>query len=132
MKELVILRGLPGSGKSTFAHLLTTGRNSVIIENDQHMYEDGVYIWKPSKMKGAIKETNEKLYRALKEGVELIVIANVNVRLADFNRYMEMGKEHGYKITSLVCENRANTKSKHGVDEETLCSMEENFQLKLR
>ena len=132
MKELVILRGLPGSGKSTFARLLTTGRKSVIIENDQHMYEDGVYIWKPSKMKGAIKETNEKLYRTLKEGVELIVIANVNVRLADFNRYMEMGKENGYKITSLVCENRANTTSIHGVDEETLCSMEENFQLKLR
>lgn len=132
MKELVILRGLPGSGKSTFAHLLTTGRNAVIIENDQYMYEDGVYIWKTSKMKGAIKDTNEKLYRALKTGVELIVISNVNVRLSDFNRYIEMGKNDGYKITSLIVENRADTKSKHGVCKETLNSMEENFQVKLK
>lgn len=132
MKELIILRGLPGSGKSTFARLLTLGRNAVIIENDQFMYENGLYIWKPSKLKSAVKHTNETLYKAIKSEVEFIVISNVNTRPSDFETYAEMGRKNGYKVSTVIVENRGNTKSRHNVDESTLNNMENNFDIKLR
>lgn len=131
MKELVILRGLPGSGKSTFARLLTLGRNGAIIENDQFMYENGLYIWKPSKLKSAVKHTNETLYKALKEELEIIVISNVNARPSDFEHYAEMGRKSGYKVSTIIVENRCNTKSRHNVEETTLKNMENNFDVKL-
>ena len=132
MKELVILRGLPGSGKSTFAKLLTTGRDAVIIENDQYMYEDGIYVWSTSKIKAAVKDTNERLYKALVKKVELIVISNVNARANDFSTYIEIGNLHGYKVSSIIVENRAETKSIHNVEDETMQRMSENFQIKLK
>lgn len=132
MKELVILRGLPGSGKSTLAHLLTTGRASTkIIENDQYMYENGVYVWKASKLKGAVRYTTETLVKALREEIELIVISNVNARPSDFSEYMKMGKEKGYKVTVVVVENRNDTVSRHGVSKEKINNMKENFDISL-
>lgn len=132
MKELIILRGLPGSGKSTFAKLLANHKNSIVIENDEYMYEDGIYDWKPSKVKLAAKNTNEKLHKALNQNVELIVISNVNARNSDFYGYIELGKNKGYKVTTLIVENYFDGKSIHGVNDETLDRMESNFQIKLR
>lgn len=132
MKELIILRGLPGSGKSTFAYLLTKDRNSVIIENDQFMYEDGIYVWKQSKLKQAVKHTSEKLNKALNDEVEYIVISNVNARESDFNHYTKIAKEKGYKVSVVIMENRAETKSRHGVPEDKLKLMEDNFEIKLK
>lgn len=132
MKELFIVRGLPGSGKSTLAKFLIADKNGIIIENDQFMIEDGLYVWKESKMKHAIRHVNETLHKALSNNIEVIVISNVSAREGDFNNYIQLAKNKGYNTTSIIVENRNNTKSTHHVDDQTMMKMESNFQVKLR
>jgi adenylate kinase family enzyme len=49
MRELILLRGLPGSGKSTFAKTL----GGIHIEADQYFMENGEYKFDASKLKYA-------------------------------------------------------------------------------
>jgi len=49
VKQLILLRGLPGSGKSTFANLL----GGIHVEADQYFIQDGEYKFDASKLKQA-------------------------------------------------------------------------------
>ena len=49
MKQLILLRGLPGSGKSTFAKSL----GGIHIEADQYFMQDGEYKFDASQLKHA-------------------------------------------------------------------------------
>jgi hypothetical protein len=46
--------------------------------------------------------------------------------------YYEMAEEYGYRVYSLIVENRHSGVNEHGVPDETLEKMENRFQLKLR
>lgn len=52
-KHLILVRGLPGSGKSTFAHAIWN--NYAICEADQYFInkETGEYVFDGSKIKDA-------------------------------------------------------------------------------
>lgn len=132
MKKLFIVRGLPGSGKSTLAEFLVAGKDGIIIENDQYMYENGVYVWAQHKMKGAVKYVKDSLIKAVSENKEVIVISNVFCRSSVFNSYIEYAKQYGYDATVMIVENRNDTKSIHNVSDETIDSMSSNFEIKLK
>jgi hypothetical protein len=42
-----------------------------------------------------------------------------------------LAKEHGYKVHTLVMENRHGSTSLHGVNEATMQAMEDRFDIKL-
>lgn len=132
MKEVIIIRGVAGSGKSTFAKLLAKPYNAKIVENDKYAYnDDGVYDWKEEDLYKYIKQAKNDFVKHIENEEPMIIVSNVNVKWKAFKFYFNLAKENGYKVTTLVMENRNETESIHDVNEEVRQGMRENFQIKL-
>ena len=72
MKTLILVRGLPGSGKSTFAKLLE-GKH---IETDMFFITNGEYKFDVSKLKEAHSWCQSMVGSWMSDSEELIVISN--------------------------------------------------------
>ena len=127
-KEAYIIKGLPGSGKSTLAEALK-GENGVICEADKYYYdEEGNYNFDPAKM----GENHEKCFNAFKDacesGIQRVIQSNTNTAIWQYDKYMDVAKEHGYIVSVVLVENHHGNKSIHDVPDETLVKMEANLK----
>lgn len=130
-KSLVILRGVPGSGKSTFANLIAGGDESIICCADDFFMHDGKYEWAREKLGQAHKECFEKCQGLLERSVPLVVVANTNVKESDFNQYIELGEKYGYTIFSVIVENRHGNNNVHNVSQDVVNAMKRKFTVSL-
>jgi predicted kinase len=127
-KNLIIVRGLPGSGKSTFAKLL--GR-AICTADDYHTDRKGNYLWKPENIGKAHDWCKRKCERFMKRSIETVIIANTSTTEEEIRPYVEMARNYGYRTFSVIAENRANTKNIHNVPDETIQKMKARFSVKL-
>ena len=126
-KILYIVRGVPGSGKTTFANSL--GR-AVCTADDFYM-KKGEYIWFADKIATAHSWCRRKCRRFMKVGVSPVIVANTNTTEKEFEPYVELAKTYGYRVFCIIVENRHGNASVHGVPEETLVKMRQRFQISL-
>ena len=126
-KALILVRGIPGSGKSTFAALLS---KAICCADDYHMHK-GKYVWKAEKISKAHEWCQRKCRRFMKKGIERIVIANTNTTVRELQPYMDLAKQFNYKFFSIIIETRHDNKSIHNVPEVTLDKMKERFNISL-
>lgn len=109
-KTMTILRGLPGSGKSTYCrnrwfHLTpadwaTAGWDTVSVSAD-HFFEDpatGDYNYDPTKIGLAHATALCHLIDAVTRGVETIVVDNTHVQAWEWAVAMKLGETHGYTV----------------------------------
>lgn len=120
MKEVVILRAVSGSGKSTFAELLCAGRkDAVICCADDYFMVDGEYKFDVTKLKSAHTECYRKfLLAAQNENINLIVVANTNTAPSEFKIYEETAKLLDIRVFHVVIENRHGSNDVHNVPSE--------------
>lgn len=130
-KALILLRGIPGSGKSTVAELLGGG-NSTVVSADMFFEKDGQYNFDMTKLGQAHAWCKGVVEDSMKQGVAKIFVANTFTMDKEINPYINLAKEHDYSVVSLVVENRHGCMNIHGVPEESLKRMEDRFVLKLR
>lgn len=130
MRDLIIVRGLPGSGKSTLAEKF--GTKAVCTADDYHTDRNGNYNWVPEKVGLAHEWCQRKCRRFMEKSLPTIVIANTSTTERELKPYIDLARNYGYRIFSVVAENRHGGKNVHGVPEETLEKMENRFNIKLR
>lgn len=128
MKELFLLRGLPGAGKSTLAKSLG-GKH---IEADMFFMKDGEYKFDITQLRDAHGWCQSVVGSWMADNEERIVVSNTFTQEWEMEDYYEWAKDFGYKVYSLIVENRHGGVNEHGVPEEKLKQMEERFQFKLR
>ena len=126
-KNLIIVRGLAGSGKSTFANLL---EGYICTADDYHM-KDGKYEWKLENNARAHFECQHKCENLMKLSVYKIVIANTLSTEREMKPYYDMAQKYGYKVFSVIVENRHNGVNVHNVPSEAIQKMKERFSIKL-
>ena len=132
-KTLVICRGIPGSGKSTFAKTL----GGIHIEADQYFVDgDGNYNFDGSKIKLAHEYCKGQTRAFMSTdgtqvNVDKIVVSNTFTQEWEFQPYFELAKEFGYKVFSIVVENRHNGTNVHDVPEDKIEQMKNRFNIKL-
>jgi predicted kinase len=132
-KILVICRGIPGSGKSTFAKTL----GGIHIEADQYFVDaDGNYNFDGSKIKLAHEYCKGQTEAWMKTdgtqvNVDRIVVSNTFTQEWEMTPYFELAKEFGYKIFSIIIENRHGNKNEHNVPEDKIEQMKNRFNIKL-
>lgn len=128
-KILIIVRGLPGSGKTTFARMLVEP-GCICSADDYHMKE-GKYDWKLENAGLAHKKCQEKCERLMKMNFSKIAIANTSTTEDELKPYYNLAKTYKYKVFSIIIENRHNGKNEHNVPEETINKMHQRFSTKL-
>lgn len=117
-----IVRGCSGSGKTSFAKTLHEALfNSYWCETDKLLYDaDGTYHWTRDRVCWAHHETARMLEAAFEFGYQNIILSDTSAKAKFFKGYLELAQKHGYRIVSLVVENRHGNESLHGVDPYTL------------
>jgi len=126
-KVLYIVRGIPGSGKSTFAKTLGGSHH----EADKFFMVDGKYQFDGTKLKDAHIWCQNKVKTDMMVGREKIVVSNTFTQEWEMEPYLELAKTHEYKIFSIIVENRHGGTNEHGVPDEVLTKMCGRFEIKL-
>lgn len=127
MKELFLLRGLPGCGKSTLAKSLA----GCHVEADMYFMKDGEYKFDASKLPEAHKFCQDKTASYMYANWSRVVVSNTFTQEWEMKAYYELAKKYGYTVFSLIVENRHDGVNEHGVPEEALQRMENRFETKL-
>ena len=127
-KVLYIVRGVPGSGKTTLAKQLTAN----VFEADHYFYDnDGNYNFIPSEIKEAHKECQQFVGYAMESGIQKIAVSNTFTQEWEMEPYFELAKKHEFKVFTIIVENRHGGKNQHGVPEDKIEQMKNRFQITL-
>jgi predicted kinase len=123
---LTLVRGLPGSGKSTFAQLLG-GLGTYSQEAD--FYFEGK-DFNPAELPAAHWQCRDKTRDKLLCGWN-VVVSNTSTTEEEIQTYQQMAKDCNANFVSLIVENRHNGASIHNVPETTIAKMRKRFSIKL-
>ena len=126
-KILYIVRGVPGSGKSTFAKSL----GCPVFEADMFFMKDGVYKFEADKLKMAHNWCAIQTQKAMVDDVPKIAVSNTFTQEWEMETYNKLSEENGYMVFSVIVENRHGGVNEHGVPEDKLQAMKDRFQVKL-
>jgi predicted kinase len=127
-KMIYLVRGIPGSGKTTLAKQLTSN----VFEADHYFYDnDGNYNFIASEIKEAHKECQQYVGYAMESGIPKIAVSNTFTQEWELQPYYELAIKYGYYVTSIIVENRHGGANKHGVPEDKIQLMKDRFEIKI-
>ena len=95
--KVVIMRGIPGSGKSTY--VLENYPKAIVCSADHyHITGDGLYNWTPERSEVAHELSRHKCRLSMRAKEPLIVIDCTNTQLCEFQRYLYYAEWYGYEV----------------------------------
>lgn len=130
--KLYLIRGVPGSGKSTFANdLKSAGIVSAVIEADDYFTDNcGNYNFDASRLFLAHKQCQEITKSMLAYGKN-VAVSNTSTTEKEVETYQKIADEYGATFVSIIVENRHSGKNEHNVPEEKIQQMRQRFSIKL-
>jgi predicted kinase len=133
-KRLILMRGLPGSGKSTKAKELA-GEDGQIFSTDDFfcMNTDNEYRFDGSKLGQAHSWNQRRSLEAMRAGIPIVVIDNTNTTIREMRSYTEhisLAAQLGYTVSIAEPETswkfdieQLVAKNSHGVPEAAIQRM---------
>lgn len=139
MKNLYLVRGLPGSGKSTLALTLANGSDFLVCEADKYFVnkETGEYSFDASKIKDAHEWCRATVEMYMHDSTmnnqfyTTVVVSNTFTQEWEMAAYYELAKKYGYRVTSIIVENRHGGKNIHDCPDDKIEIMRKRFQIQL-
>ena len=146
-KELIIARGLPGSGKSTAIdlHAATavesgfldwTGGSPAAWHASADDYWGYPYTFVPEKLSEAHLYCKLQALVGMKHQAHFVYIDNTNIKCKDYKVYVDMAKEHGYTVKYLESStpwawdvDECTKRTIHKVPKEVIQRMKDNFEV---
>lgn len=117
MAKLIVVRGLPGSGKSTYAKSLGFAH----FEADMHFMQNGEYVFDPSKLGAAHAWCQAAVRESLAAGIDTVV-SNTFVKKWEAQPYLDMDAD--IEVVTIT----TSFGTIHGVPEEAIARMKANWE----
>ncbi|KAI2668571.1 NEDD4-binding protein 2 [Labeo rohita] len=96
---LVLLRGAPGSGKTTLANaMLAQNPGGVVLSTDDYFTQNGQYYFEPNLLGEAHEWNHQRAKEAFEKGQTPIIIDNTNMQCWEMKPYVAMAQKHRYKV----------------------------------
>ncbi len=123
--QLVLIRGVPGSGKTTMAGLEFPDYQ-LVEADDYFIDEKGLYRYNSNLLKQAHRYCQNKTFRSLSNGVR-VVVANTFVKLWEIQPYISFAdKNH---IQYEIIEAKGRFKNIHGVPQSVISRMIRDWEV---
>ena len=123
MKQLIIMRGIPGSGKSTY--LKKEYPKAFICSADHYFIDiDGKYKARLNKIPLSHKACQEAFNSAILKKIPCIAIDNTNIKIQHFEKYIEIAKIYNYKVKIIRIQINAKTAFERNIHDVPLYAVE--------
>jgi len=130
-QTLIIIRGIPGSGKSTYAETLKKdlweeGYDVERFEADDFWIDDnGDYIFRPELLGLAHRECWRRTFEAFDHGLDYAIVSNTFTTAKEMEPYLKEAETRGLNVVVYRMDNEFG--SIHGVPAKTIESMKARF-----
>ncbi|KAM6346386.1 NEDD4-binding protein 2 isoform 3-T9 [Podargus strigoides] len=133
---LVLLRGVPGSGKSYLARtLLEDNPGGIILSTDDYFYKHGQYHYDPDCLGEAHDWNRKRAKEAFEMRISPIIIDNTNIQAWEMKPYVTLAQQFKYKVMFREPDTWWKFKPKelerrniHGVSKENIKRMLERYE----
>ncbi|NXU53580.1 N4BP2 protein, partial [Turnix velox] len=133
---LVLLRGVPGSGKSYLARaLLEDNPDGIILSTDDYFNKHGQYHYDPDSLGEAHDWNRKRAKEAFEMRISPIIIDNTNIQAWEMKPYVALAQKFKYKVMFREPDTWWKFKPKelerrniHGVPKEKIKRMLEQFE----
>ena len=123
MKTLYIVRGLPGSGKSSLAKKVT---ELVYSADDFFTNKKGEYNFNAKLLGKAHEWCWGKVRDAMFLGANAVAVANTFTQAWEAEKYYQIAEEYGYSVFVIECQNDFG--NVHDVPQESIDAMKERWE----
>ena len=123
MKTLYIVRGLPGSGKSSLAKKVT---ELVYSADDFFTNKKGEYNFNAKLLGKAHEWCWGKVRDAMFIGAEAVAVANTFTQAWEAEKHYQIAEEYGYSVFVIECQNDFG--NVHDVPQESIDAMKKRWE----
>ena len=129
MNNLILLRGVSGSGKSTIAPMF---ENAVLVSTDDFFLDEyGDYVFDANSLVINHQKCQLAVRMMMQDDEELIVVHNTFTADWEMDAYFDLAKDHGYAVHTIIVENRHGSKNIHDVPQDVVKAQIERFSVTL-
>jgi len=99
-KVALILRGVPGSGKSTFVDLVETSSRQVTVHaiDDLHTDRDGNFLWDEENADRLYTLNFANFVRSCADEKPVVICDAINIKSEDFQKYVDIAAMYEYTV----------------------------------
>ena len=129
---IVMLRGVPGAGKTTLAEALATNHTLLVAADDYMLDEDGNYLFNPNRL----KLCHYKCKMAVEDGINhgrysKIIVHNTSTQEWEMKPYFDLAEKYDINIYSVIVESRHGSHNIHDVPFHSIVAMKDRFEVEL-